>query len=50
MSAVFCGAGLVPPDWHHLWFGHLQLHGGRPPLPSGSLQEAAQCVTDAGRL
>lgn len=47
---VFCRAELVSPDRDHLRSGHLQLHSGGPPLPPGSLQEAARCVADAGRL
>lgn len=47
---VFCRAQLVSLDWHHLWAGHLQLHRGRPALPVGTLQEAAQCKAWLGRL
>lgn len=46
--SVFCGAELVSPDWDHLRSGHLQLHRGGPPLPTGALQEAAQRAADAG--
>lgn len=47
---VFCWAELVSPDRDHLRSRHLQLHGGGPPLPSGSLQEAAGGGAHAGGL
>lgn len=40
---------MVSPDRYHLWSRHLQLNSGGPSLPSGPLQEAAWCVTDAER-
>lgn len=37
VSAVLCRAELVSPDRDHLRSGHLQLHSGRPPFPTGPL-------------